>query len=799
MKKLSILAITLAATIGATATDMKDLKIYVNPGHGGYDSDDRNVAVPPFASHDQNGFWESKSNLIKGLDIREMLQGFGADVMMSRTTNTTADDRGLSEIGYEANAYGADFFFSIHSNATGTENRYNQPLMLYRGFTNDPVSPEAKVMAGILNNHLLENQATSWSKNSPWLAGDYDFYDWGVGVGLGVLRKLTVPGMLSEGSHHDYIPETYRLLNNEYCWLEGYHFVKAIQEYFSTEQFSTGVVAGALWDSHLVVTDPIYGSRFFYGHDKCLPVCGATVQLLQGDDVVQTYTTDNLNNGIYVLKDVTPGNYTVKVTHDEYNTAEQAITVTANNVTYQNFVMDHLRNTPPEVVEYSPVWAEGDAAVMCNVPIVLDFNWDMDVESVEQNFSITPAVEGTIRWENSMFRMVFEPKRAYETNTTYTVRINKAAKHPSGLAMTEDFVMQFRTNDYNVYEILACSPSNGDKVHYVTPMVEFRFPVQPNTNTIQNQITIKDEAGTVLGYNARSKRISNTKDDFGYFQIKLASSLEPGKTYTVNVDEEVCDEHGIKVDAAKSWQFTAVDASLDAAQVTAVNTMDDSGVLVADLDNSVATAKLTVARNTSTKIEGTAAASVAYTFNDFTGGNAMVNFATAPETVFTKANMLTMKVYGDLSLNRLNAVFTDGNVVKKVPFCTLDFLGWHSVDKSLADIGEGNFSLTGFEIEQMGAKCGKTGTLYLDRPAIGKAEDAGINAVQVEGLRIRVADDLLVANANCHILGIQLFSLDGKVVKASASNVLNVSDLPAGVFVAKVYATSGTAVQKVKL
>ena len=92
MKKLSILAITLAATIGATATDMKDLKIYVNPGHGGYDSDDRNVAVPPFASHDQNGFWESKSNLIKGLDIREMLRGFGADVMMSRTTNTTADD-----------------------------------------------------------------------------------------------------------------------------------------------------------------------------------------------------------------------------------------------------------------------------------------------------------------------------------------------------------------------------------------------------------------------------------------------------------------------------------------------------------------------------------------------------------------------------------------------------------------------------------------------------------------------------------------------------------------------------------
>ena len=64
--------------------------------------------------------------------------------------------------GEEANAYGADFFFSIHSNATGTSSRVNQPLMLYRGFTNDPVSPEAKEMSLILNKQLLENQVTSW-------------------------------------------------------------------------------------------------------------------------------------------------------------------------------------------------------------------------------------------------------------------------------------------------------------------------------------------------------------------------------------------------------------------------------------------------------------------------------------------------------------------------------------------------------------------------------------------------------------------------------------------------------------
>ena len=156
MKKLTVTTLGLAAALCVGAANLKDLKIYVNPGHGGHDSDDRNVAVPPFKQGDPEGYWESNSNLVKGLDLRDMLQKFGARVMMSRTTNTTADDRGLHEIGYEANAYGADFFFSIHSNATGTSSRVNQPLMLYRGFTNDPVSPEAKEMSLILNKQLLE-------------------------------------------------------------------------------------------------------------------------------------------------------------------------------------------------------------------------------------------------------------------------------------------------------------------------------------------------------------------------------------------------------------------------------------------------------------------------------------------------------------------------------------------------------------------------------------------------------------------------------------------------------------------
>lgn len=801
MKKINILLAGLAATLTMSAASMKDLKIYVNPGHGGNDSDDRNVAVPPYASGDPEGFWESKSNLIKALDIRDMLKSFGADVMLSRTTNTTADDRDLHEIGYEANAYGADFFFSIHSNATGTGDRVNQPLMLYRGFTDDPVRPEAKVMSAILNDQLLENQIASWSHNTPHLAGDYDFYNWGVGVGLGVLRKLTVPGMLSEGSHHDYIPETYRLLNNEYCWLEGYHFVKSIMEYFKTpEAFATGVVCGTAYDSHLRRSESIY-KGIFYGHDVYVPLRGAKVELLASDGrILDTYTTDQLFNGVFLFKNVQPGSYKVKVSHPEYYTKETEVKVEANKVTYSNAVVDRVRNTPPTVVTYSPVWKDGDEPVACNTPVVLDFNWDMDVESVEKNFSITPAVEGTIRWEDAQYRMVFEPKRAYDTNTTYTLKIGKEAMHPGGMKMEKDFVMSFRTNDYNIYEILQTSPAKDGEVHFDAPQVKFIFKSHPLTTILNDNIVVKNAAGEQLAYNVRSRKVSKSGADYGFFQIKLSKDLVVGETYTVDVSGEVCDEKGIKIAAPFSYQFKAVDASVESAAFAMVDGLDAAGAIVKDDEATVGCKTTTVARNTSKDylLEGAASYKLAYTFSGSADGVASFKMATASAAKFVMSDAVGLKVYGDLSANVLVAKFSNGQEVKKVDVCTLDFFGWSHITCPLSAIGKGEYSLVGFEVRQSGEVYGLKGEVYLDKISKGDAE-AGVENVEVAGLRIypNPATELLIANADCHIAGIELTSMDGKVVARAQGNVLNVTEVAAGVYVARIYAGGSVSTRKV--
>jgi len=130
-KYLIILAGLLLFINPAQGQDLSGVRILINPGHGGYDSDDRNVVIAPFSSGDQNGFWESKSNLDKGHTLRNMLTSHNAEAMMSRTQNTTADDLPLSAIVQMANEYNADFMLSIHSNAgNGVANHV---LMLYSG------------------------------------------------------------------------------------------------------------------------------------------------------------------------------------------------------------------------------------------------------------------------------------------------------------------------------------------------------------------------------------------------------------------------------------------------------------------------------------------------------------------------------------------------------------------------------------------------------------------------------------------------------------------------------------------
>ena len=233
MKKVIGILLVLFVCFWTSAADFTGKKIYINPGHGGYDgANDRNLITINYPLGDTLGFWESWSNLQKGLALRDMLLASGATVYISRTQNRDVDDRVLSEIAAEANANNVDAFLSIHSNAIGTNTGTNYTLILYHGDDNVPTVAASLPMAQAVWPRLASNQLSNWTAytTSTNLRGDLTFY--GTTTGLGVLRPLTVPGFLSEGSFHDYPPETHRLLNVNYRKLEAVNFYRYFCDYF---------------------------------------------------------------------------------------------------------------------------------------------------------------------------------------------------------------------------------------------------------------------------------------------------------------------------------------------------------------------------------------------------------------------------------------------------------------------------------------------------------------------------------------------------------------------------------------
>ena len=151
MKKLyiSILALCICAITNAA-------NFYINPGHGGHDSDDRPTAMPLGVEM----FYESDGNLDRGFHLRDFLQGLGCGVKMSRTTNYSSDDLALSTIASYSNSYGG-YFMSLHSN--GANASANYVISFFKGYSasypNVPAGAEAmaKAVSNWHSNNILTN------------------------------------------------------------------------------------------------------------------------------------------------------------------------------------------------------------------------------------------------------------------------------------------------------------------------------------------------------------------------------------------------------------------------------------------------------------------------------------------------------------------------------------------------------------------------------------------------------------------------------------------------------------------
>ena len=802
MKKMLLQSMMMAALMAVFAVSVASAQphVYINPGHGGYDSDDRNMVIYPFSQGDSAGSWESKSNLRKGLALREILQNKGYKTSISRVTNTTADDLALSTIVALCNQSGADVFYSVHSNATGTSARSNFPMVFYRGYTGSPQIANADVLAADLEPYLYASQNTVWTNNYQ-IWGDWSFRpEWGT-QGYGVLRGNRAVANLSEGSFHDYIPEAYRLLSFYYCWMEGWNISLGADKYFGRlDNYDLGVVTGNIRDDRIKRLQECAQDFLIYGEDILMPIHDATVRLLdeQGNEV-QRCKTDTLRNGIYLFKYVTPGTYTVEVSEPSHFTQTQMVTVNANEPTYQNFYLKRVRDTPPVVVDYSPVWHEGDPAVKCSEQIVLSFNWDMDSVTTCDAFTLEPAVEGTFRWEDSYYRLIFTPTDAFDVNTLYTLTLKRSAEHGGGTPMEQDFVMQFYTQPRNHLSELAVFPYEGAQVHYTKPTVELRVDSLLDTYNLFQKLRVLDSEGNELAWNKRSIKYNKKGDNYGFIRVPLTKDIEPGKDYQLILDADIADTAGIHLPAARVINFTGVNAGAAKPDMTMHEDFDHENYYL-----GLFLSQVRAESHFSSGLIGNAIV-IDYQFSSMDGETGLCynpDWGLEDddwERPFVLGDKLGMHVWGDMSYNDLMVVFINYKPYSPsvaIPVCKIDFHGWRYVEIDLRNLESGvDYYLKEITLKPGSELMGMTGTLKLDNIIRGKS--SSINEVSIAGLNVKCDGDYIVASADTYIQGVELLDINGRMIKANGGNCINVSSVEPGVYLVRVYVNGQTTTRKV--
>lgn len=791
-------------------TSASQVKIYINPGHGGHDSDDRPMNIYPFKGNDPEGFWESNSNLDKGLKLNEWLQREGFQTKMSRTLNRTEDDRALSAIVAEANAYNADFMLSIHSNAGGPS---NYVLELYSGQDqNDtrtyrnpaPRQDESRAISTVIAKWLTSNQVTTWSPKSRvngWVIGDKTF---GYSImggwtdGYGVLRKLAVPGVISEGCMHDYIPETYRLMNMDYKWRESFYFMAAFCDYFLDYTLPYGAIGGQVRDCYKKIEFPkmikISGSR-----DELLPIHGAKVTLLQNGKELATYTTDTLYNGVFFFWDLQPGTYTIRTDVDHYYSMEKEVTVVAGDIAYQDMLINAKRETRPEVVSFSPAVAAITDSVDVSVDVVLNFNWDMKEEETTAAFSISPEVEGTVSYENSYRTLRFHPARMFEKGTEYTVTLKKSACHPDNNfpnTLEQDFSFKFRTKSRSSLRLLQSYPVVDATEVPLKPSFILIFDEKVKTSTGKANLSVVDADGNEQSVNTRSFKYNTLQPPYGFTSFELVNALQPDKDYKLLVKPDLQDVLGIYHQTTTEIPFHTTSEQ----QSHAGTQINDCEALVYEYnaDGSLYVNNASVFLNKERKHAGVASNELKYDFSD-AEGFAMYRYN--GDIINGNGNCrIGMYIFSDYSLNEVQAVWDASGDIKYSPVCLLDYAGWHYEEADMSVLPRDvDYQFMGLRLLRKEGLMSNKGSFYVDNMYFEREEPTAIDDLLPDDISIypNPASTLISVFGLAEPARLSLYTIDGKLSRSAFGSILPVANVAEGLYMLHVTTADGTKVSKV--
>lgn len=389
-----ITAIAIAAgTASIHALDAKtasELRVYVDPGHGGFGSGDRHMGTIKHGLsdatngvyNDTTGFFESNTNLWKCQGLVDKLRSYGLqfdtskggrdfsnNIVMSRVKNVWQNGGpDITEIAREVYDNNFDFFISVHSNAHVDGSNTNYPAFFVRGENRTASAKGSDDAARTVWPYAFKNEHSYWSTWSltnmgiyydiDFWSGDYALtthHDGTVVKGYYAVLRHNTPGFLVEGYFHTYQPARHRAMNRDVCRHEGEAYARGIADIFSIAKESTGEIYGIVRDKHEKFTHQYYHCSAV-SPDALMPLNNVKVELLKDGHVIKEYITDDEWNGAFLFTDLAEGEYYIKAYAEGYKEMEDEYagpyTVKAAAGTYPCVYLESSSYVPPQETYY---------------------------------------------------------------------------------------------------------------------------------------------------------------------------------------------------------------------------------------------------------------------------------------------------------------------------------------------------------------------------------------------------------------------------------------------------------------
>lgn len=549
-----------------------DFKLFLDPGHA--QRENRGLYSYSEAEKTLRVAWSIRDYLKQYTDMPE------TNIKLCRETDEDYID--LTERVDVANAWGADFYYSIHSDA-GDSHTPNTTLTMFGGWKKDGVEIEKTPNGGKKFGDILCPNLTGVMQittRGNWY--DRSYYEKGVATHgnqypyLAVNRRSNMPSLLSEAGFHTYAFQQQRNLNENYRKLEAYAAFRTILEYRGLQNPVQPLLVGVIKNSENKV--PINGVTVSVG--------GQTLTTDTYEGLFNKYSKDPnmLHNGFYMFENLEGGKeYTVSFTSPGYGTVEKKITMVSNpagkaaeNVTWLDVEMTSV--SPAKIDQIS---IADPASVALRLPIVLTFSRNMDKESVGKAFSITDGAETTLSWSNDYTLSVDISK--LENGKTYQIKIDGSIAKNSQTGQLFDgdgdgveggnYTLDFTVEplDENAPEILSVDPAaDGESLNTYRPVirVELSEEIAWNEDKYANLITVVDSDNNVYAGTISHAVIGGVS----VLHYKLAEDLPLDKCIKVQVNGGIEDFSGNKSEPY-SWKFLT-----EYRQTT-------SEILVQNLDN----------------------------------------------------------------------------------------------------------------------------------------------------------------------------------------------------------------------